>query len=98
MNLKLIIIAIAIVIVLVIVFAVWYFYSLFLPEQPQSVTNVSNQDQQGINVSQPEVTIDQIRLDTKDKTTDIAKDLENIPDDSSGNKELDSLNKELQNF
>ena len=78
------------VIIAIILIAVWgwYFYSL---HYNASLLRLSNQP--ATSSIQPSST-----LSTGDKTTDIANDLNQTPDDSAVNQEMDSLDENLKNF
>ena len=82
MSLKSIIIAI--IIILVIIFVVWYFY------YNSNQTSQSFQTQKNINPQSSQGNID--------TTAGILNDLNQIPNDSSANGEMNSLNQNIQSF
>lgn len=82
------------VIILIILVAVavgWYFYRVFFAPRPELYPSTTETPQIEIQAGAGEIS-------TGDTTSEIAKDLEQMPDESELDKELNSLDQDLQNL
>ena len=96
-NKSIIIIVIIILVIVIALAAAWYFY-FRTPPTPYAPATTPEQKQQSAQPGSNTPSADNNTLSAGDTIVDITKDLDKTSDESAVNNELNSLDRNLQNF